>query len=220
MMKEVDPYYESGYHSSHYCHLMGSDELFEALSEIQVRFYFTPEQQQKRIFEYGCGLGQSIARLPRAAGWDVSGEAREACRRRGVPVFDDLDDVPRGEWDIIMCRHVLEHLEQPLDVLKTMRELVVPGGELFLVLPREDHYIPVIAPDINQHLYSWNFQTLNNLLFRAGWRPYLNKNIYMLGWKKFLPVRRLLGPEAYYRLSRFGGILRKPVELAVWARLA
>ena len=217
-MKTIDPYYEAGYHSSHYRHLMGSDEYFEARSEIQPRFYFTPEQQVKRIFEYGCGLGHGIARLPHAAGWDVSGEAREGCRRRGVRVFDELDDVPRGEWEIVMCRHVLEHLEQPLDALKTMRELITPAGDLCLVLPKEKHCNPPIAPDGNQHLFSWTFQTLNNLLFRAGWTPYRNEDLYMLGWMRFLPIRKRLGSEAYYRLSRLGGILRRNGELVVWAR--
>ena len=218
-MKTIDPYYESGWPQHPPPRISnGSDEYFQARAEVQARFYFSPDQQRSRIFEYGCGLGQGFACLPNAAGWDVSSEARDACRKRGLSVFDELEDVPKGEWDIVVCRHVLEHLEQPLDALKAMRELTAPEGELCMILPKEEHASPLIAPDLNQHLYSWNFQSINNLLFRAGWTPYRNETMYMLGWKAFLPVRKYLGRDAYYRLSRIGGVMRRNGELIVWAR--
>jgi SAM-dependent methyltransferase len=219
-MKSSDPYYDSGYHATHHRELISGNEYFSARAEVQARFYFSVTERQKHIFEYGCGIGQGIVVLPDAWGWDVSAEARDVCRKRNLRIFDDLAAVPKGEWDIVFCRHVLEHLEQPLDNLKCMRELLAPDGELYLILPKEDHYLPKIAPDVNQHLFAWNFQTVNNLLFRAGLKPYRNEYRYMLGWHAFLPIRRILGKEIYFQLTRLGGLLRRNGELVVRARLA
>lgn len=216
-MRFYDPYYDSGYHPTHHRALISNDEYFWARAEVQARFYFGASERGLRIFEYGCGIGQGIAALPNAVGWDISADARDACRRRNLPVFDDLADVARETWDIVFCRHVLEHLEHPLEALKRMRELLAPDGELYLVLPKEHHYSPRIAPDINQHLYCWNFRTINNLLFRAGMTPHLNAYRYMLGWHAFLPVRRILGKEVYFQLTRIGGLLRRNGELIVRA---
>jgi hypothetical protein len=81
----------------------------------------------------------------------------------------------------VFCRHVLEHLEQPLEAINQMRELMGPNGELYLVLPKEEHYSVNIAPDTDQHLYCWNFRALNNLVFRSGLTPYVNSYRYSLG---------------------------------------
>ena len=218
--RTTDRYYEKGYHATHFKELNTDEEYFQARAVTSAEFYFNPEERARRIFDYGCGMGQSIAALPNAAGWDVSPEAREACRRRHLTVFDDLADVPKAEWEIVFCRHVLEHLERPLDTLRSIRELIAPGGEIYLILPKEDFDTPGIAPDVNQHLYCWNFQALNNLLFRAGYKPYVNEYRYMLGWKALMPVRRALGQKAYFHLTKLGGLARRNGELLVRARPA
>jgi len=213
-------YYNSTYHADRFPDLIGDDEYFWARAEAQARFYLTPEERNVRIFEYGCGIGQSIAGLPRAVGWDIGQQALDICRRRGLNVVNSLDDVPRGEWDIVFCRHVLEHLEQPLEALVSMRSFIAPGGELYLIVPKERHYECRIAPDLDQHLYCWNFATINNLLFRAGLTPYRNEYRYMLGWRAFLPVRRYFGKDAYYWITKLGGVFRRNGEVVVRARVA
>jgi predicted SAM-dependent methyltransferase len=127
--------------------------------------------------------------------------------------------VPRKAWDIVLCRHVLEHLESPLEHLKLMRELIAEDGELFLVLPREGHYDSSFTPDLNQHLYCWNFRTINNLLQRAGLRPYINRYAYVLGYRALLPVRRVLGTSAYFYATRIVGRLKRNGELIVRAKV-
>ena len=149
----------------------------------------------------------------------VGAEAIRLCRFRGLTVFDTIEEVPKHAWDIVFCRHVLEHVEQPLPALITMRKLIVPTGEVYLVLPKEDHFRLHIAPDEDQHIFCWNFRAINNLLFRVGLVPYLNDYRYVLGWHRLLPVRRWLGPEAYYQITKFGGIFRRNGELIVRARL-
>ncbi len=194
-------------------------KYFRARAETALS-YFSAEDRDRRIFEFGCGIGQSIALLKNAEGWDISSEALEACRRRGIRVYDDLEQVPRGQYDIVFCRHVLEHLEAPLEALRTMRKLLCPGGFLLLIIPKEGHWPSAFSPDINQHLFCWNFNTINNLLIRAGYQPYLNAYRYPFGWHALLPVRRWFGRRVYLALSAMGSVLRRNGELVVHARPA
>ena len=115
---KADPYYDKGYHAERHKDLIADEEYFWARAQAQVDLYFSTAEQQLRIFEYGCGIGQGIAKLPHGAGWDISGEARQACKLRNIPVYGDLDDVPKGEWDIVFCRHALEHMEAPIEALR------------------------------------------------------------------------------------------------------
>jgi len=213
-------YYDSSYHGARFPELIGDNSYFVARAEVQARFYFSNGERQKRIFEYGCGIGQGIAALPNAAGWDIGAEARAACRRRNLNVYDTLEEVPRHAWDIVFCRHVLEHLERPIDALASMRELLQPAGELFIIVPKEEHFAVKLAPDLDQHLHCWNFRSLNNLLFRAGFVPHSNEYRYMLGWHAFLPIRKRFGPGAYYHATKLGGMLRRNGELLVRAGIA
>jgi len=212
-------YYDNQYHTKVLGVMMSDDEYFWARAEASARFYFTEDEGHKRIFEYGCGIGQGIAALPNAKGWDISTEARDCCKRRGVQVYDTIDEVPTESWDIVFCRHVLEHVDNPLGVIRKIRELLVADGELYLVVPKEGHYRPPIEFDINRHLYCWNFRTINNLLFYAGFVPYLNRTSYILGYRKLLRVRRLFGSRAYLFAAIAVGLLMRNGELIVRARL-
>jgi hypothetical protein len=113
-----------------------------------------------------------------------------------------------------------QNIEEPLEALRTMRELLRPGGSLHLIVPKEGHWGSAFTGDINQHLYCWNFNTINNLLLRAGHEPYLNTYRYPFGWHALLPIRRWLGRLAYLTISRLGSVFRRNGELVVQARRA
>jgi SAM-dependent methyltransferase len=212
-------HYETGYHSTHQKPLYTRDDYYLARAEGALE-YFTAAEREGRVFDYGCGLGASIYLLPNAEGWDVSGEARARCRERGVRVYDRLRDVPTGAYDTVLCRHVLEHVEEPLAVLRSMRALLKPTGTLVLVLPKERFWLPrSTRPDMNQHLYCWTPRTIYNLLWRAGFVPGLATFQYPFGALRLMPVRRKLGARTYRRAVRVGRILRRNGEMVIRARM-
>ena len=210
-------HYDGVYHAERHAHLINEDEYFLARAEVSPTFYFSRQERSAHIFDYGMGIGQEIAKLPNAAGWDFSPQARQVSRSRGLSVFDSLDVVPRQDWDFVLCRHVLEHIEEPLSALGIMRELLKVDGKLVLVLPMEHHQSVELAPDLNQHLYCWNFRTINNLLYRAGLRPISNTYRYILGYRVLLPLRRWLGTWAYRAGVRLTGRVTRNGELVIRA---
>jgi len=211
-------FYDNVYHGLRHKALLEDEEYFWSRAKASVKLNFGGIPPNARVLEFGCGIGQNIALVPNAIGFDVSREAVEACRRRNIPVFDNIKDIPRDYFDIILCRHVLEHVPSPLDTLQQIRSFLKPSGKLILILPKEKHYIPdSFEPDLNRHLYCWKFRAINNLLSLAGFKPILNKYQYVVGYRKLLPIKRLFGFNVYYRATLVAGRIMRVGELVIHA---
>jgi SAM-dependent methyltransferase len=97
-----------------------------------------------RLVEIGCGDGALLAELRRRgaagalAGFDVSAEAVDASRKRGldrVDVFDGVRlPVADDSFDAAVLSHVLEHVEDPSSLL---REAARVAPTVFLEVPLE-----------------------------------------------------------------------------------
>ena len=212
-------YYDEDYHLT-YRSILLEPEVYESWVEMIDWYYFEEADRNASLFDYGCGFGQAIAGNSKRAGWDLSAEARGIARANGAHVFDSIDRVPRGAWERVYCRHVLEHIEAPLEALKQMAELLTPNGQLILVLPREEHIPAPFEPDWSQHLYCWNFVTINNLLARAGLRPTANEQRFPIGWTRLARLRKRLPGKLFRALVRSGAILRRHGELVIRAERA
>lgn len=213
-------HYNKQYHFDVHEHLMTNDEYYRARASASAQYYFSDEERVTRIFEYGCGMGHGIASLPNAAGWDLSEVARRFCRDRGLQVFDCIHQAPKEAWDIVFCRHVLEHVEDPLATLRLLSPLLAERGYLYLIVPKEGHCRVPFGPDRHRHLFCWNFRSINNLLHLAGFSVESNAESYILGYRVLLPVRRVFGERAYLWAIRATGRLLRNGELVVKARRA
>ena len=63
-----------------------------------------------------------------------------------LDIVSDITDIPEpdGSFDAIMCIEVLEHLPEPVEALREMARLLVPGGDLIITAPfcSLTHYAP------------------------------------------------------------------------------
>jgi SAM-dependent methyltransferase len=131
----------------------------------------------RRILDFGCGFGRFLE-MCRLFGLDAHGVDRSHARRSGagVQVHAELDDVP-GSFDAITMFEVLEHLDDPMDMLRQLKSRLNPGGVMVVEVPdtsgvsdfydRESYY--KIHP--LDHINAFTPDTLVNFMRRAGCRP-------------------------------------------------
>jgi SAM-dependent methyltransferase len=216
---DLKDYYDSDYHSRRHAGLIGDSALFSARAAAEKWLYFRDLSPNARVFDFGCGIGQSIALLPGACGWDLSRESREISRSRGITVFEELGDVPSDSFDLVFSRHTLEHVPDPPRYLEDARRFAKPGGQLRLVLPaRERTTVTTQVDTVNLHLYCWTPQTIVNLLHISGWQAERVAFTPYGGYTKMLPVYRALGPVAYRVACQAAARVFRTVELTVTAR--
>src|SRR4051812_249192 len=103
----------------------------------------------EKIVDFGCGLGQLSLEMARAAGTRLVGieqSEEQLARAERHPLLDlrqgDAQQPPLrdGEWgsfDVAHARFVLEHVRDPLSVVRHMVRAVRPGGRI--VLQDDDH---------------------------------------------------------------------------------
>src|SRR5919199_1905686 len=153
---EVD--YEEWYHTKrHTTHFNG--DYYNARAKIALTKFFSGIDKNLRVLDYGCGLGQNIYYMPNAAGYDISQFGVEFCRRKGINATNHLDELADEGFDVVLSAHVLEHHPHPKTMLEEIYSKLKKGGKLILVLPYERHGKAKFELDLNQHLFTWNFQT-------------------------------------------------------------
>lgn len=105
---------------------------------------------QKRVLDVGCASGY-FARTLVERGCRVSGveydveaaeQARPALEQLVVGDLESLDlvaELGAGGFDVVVFGDVLEHLRDPLPVLRQARELLAPGGYVVISIPNVAH---------------------------------------------------------------------------------
>ena len=95
------------------------------------------------LLDVGCGAGEFLDRA-RRLGWNVRGiepdpAAAEFARTRfAIPVMDGTvedQSLPPASHDLVVSRHVLEHVHDPVAFLRQCFGLVRPGGKLIVLTP-------------------------------------------------------------------------------------
>lgn len=112
--------------------------------EIDVSYRFIPSPKA-RVLDYGCGNGDFLQRAHdigcETVGVEADPDATKIAEARGLMVLAP-DDVAAMGWrqrfDLITLNHVIEHLAQPVGLLRKCREWLAPGGSIFLEAPNAE----------------------------------------------------------------------------------
>jgi 2-polyprenyl-3-methyl-5-hydroxy-6-metoxy-1,4-benzoquinol methylase len=140
-----------------------------------------PVPASGKLLDVGCGNGEFLL-LAQQCGWQVCGvdtdpKAVVQARSRQLDVrlggIDVLAD-EQGSFAAITLSHVIEHVYQPLELLRRCRALLRPGGVLWIETPNLDslsarlygRYWRGLEPP--RHLMLFNHATLTRLLQEAG----------------------------------------------------
>jgi SAM-dependent methyltransferase len=140
------------------------------------------------VLEYGVGAGWNLAQLAaaRRIGFDVADFLGADLESQGIEFVTDVARLDPALAGVVVCHHALEHILSPAAALADMRRLLQPGGRLLLWVPFEDErrHRRFERGEKNHHLYSWNVQTLGNLVEACGFRV-IEAGLARYGWDRF-----------------------------------
>ncbi|MEO8765205.1 MAG: class I SAM-dependent methyltransferase [Ginsengibacter sp.] len=131
------------------------------------------------VLDVGCGTG-AFLHIMYKAGWQITGlEPDEGARKKALELYKlHLNDsgvlfsLPAATFDAITMWHVLEHVHELHAYVKRLKELLKPGGKLFIAVPNYTSYDAKAykeywaAYDVPRHLYHFSPQSINNLLLQ------------------------------------------------------
>jgi SAM-dependent methyltransferase len=120
------------------------------------------DEARRRYDAIGIEPSASAVQLGRAKGW------------AGVEVGSIYDSTVTGPFDAITLFDVIEHLEEPRQALRRCRQLLAPGGRLFLTTPDSGSLVARMLGskwyhlDLTQHISIFSVANLTRLLHDAG----------------------------------------------------
>lgn len=122
--------YSPGYENSQTCSSVFVDYLNSLVEDLARRY----ELSGKRVVEVGCGQGTFLKRLQevsgcKAVGFDPSynsdGDAGHSCTFV-ESIYDPAH--PDSSGDVVCARHVVEHVSQPVELIRDIRHALPDGS--------------------------------------------------------------------------------------------
>ena len=109
------------------------------------RYEFIKEKiTNKTVLDFGCGVGGFLDFAKKSArsvsGIELEKALQPSFKQRNLDVLEDLSKVQERnkKYDIITAFHVVEHLQNPKEILKELSQLLVEGGEMILEVPNSN----------------------------------------------------------------------------------
>lgn len=190
--EELESFYSAAYFSGNARGGLGYDD-YGSLGELNARrswrelkrFTALDEVKPRRLLDVGCATGGFLAEAA-SDGWDcvgleMSSAAAESARANfGLEVHEgDLHGaaLPTGAFGLVTMWHVLEHMTTPAASLARVRDLLAPGGLLFIELPNWNSVGRTVKKaDWSQmkppeHINFFTSRSLGAAVRHAGFRP-------------------------------------------------
>lgn len=140
--------------------------------------------QGRRLLDVGCGHGFFLREMA-SRGWVVEGiEVSPAGRsyaegRLGLKVHPgplEEASLPEQSFDVVTLFYVIEHVHDPVGLIRAVRRVLRPGGMVLLRWPHSTPIVKLLGPFSRRldlyhtpyHLYDFSPRTMSRLLRLCG----------------------------------------------------
>ena len=180
----------------------------------QILHFDIPYDFAGTICDFGCGAGDSFPvyrkSYPNAKliGTDFSRAAIDLCQDRygNLATFFCGDDSNVPESDIIIASNVFEHLDNQLEIAKT---LLAKCRELYIIVPFREMLV-----EGNEHVNSYETNSFDDIgfvtsriFYSRGWSYHGMSAIYQIHFKNIL--RNVLGRAKLKREKQIMFLIRR-----------
>jgi 2-polyprenyl-3-methyl-5-hydroxy-6-metoxy-1,4-benzoquinol methylase len=228
--------YPRSYYSYDFANKLGPFVMrFKAFTErAKVRAYDPYLHAGARVLDIGCGDGHLLRQIgdgsPHALaleGVELPGEAADAARAHGIVVYPGrIEEValPDGAFDLVIMNQLIEHVRDPVEVLRRVARPLAPGGHLFIETPNVDSLDARLfrrrywgGYHLPRHFHLFDTRALARLVERAGLvtvaqRPLVCPQFWIISVQNWLKARGAVR-LAERVVSPFNPLLLAPVTL-------
>ena len=132
------------------------------------------KDRKPRILDVGCGTGGNLTLLSKfgdAEGVDVSPEALDFCRQRGLQNvrLGAAEKLPYedGTFDLVTALDVVEHIDDDVAGLREFRRVLKPDGRILLFVPTF-MFLWGVQDDVSHHRRRYRLPELRRAVETAG----------------------------------------------------
>lgn len=155
-----------------------------------------PHMRPGRLLDFGCGSGGYLRRMA-DLGWQVTGldradhvvrMVRDELRCDAVAGTLPHADLIPASFDVVTMWQSLEHVHNPLTILREALRMLVPGGTAVVAVPNfESDSARRFGPhwfglDLPRHLTHFTPATLAEMLQTAGFRVQSVRGLVHADW--------------------------------------
>lgn len=158
------------------------------------RFEFLKKNiKDKVLVDFGCGAGGFLKRARSVAekvyGVELEEQQRKYLSSKGYAIREDISGI-KEKIDIITMFHVLEHIENPIELLQKFKDkLKDENSQIVIEVPNSNDALLSLykAKAFTHftwwscHLYTYNKENLMTLVKKAGYKVNYVKNIQRYG---------------------------------------
>jgi 2-polyprenyl-3-methyl-5-hydroxy-6-metoxy-1,4-benzoquinol methylase len=177
-LDKLPSYYES---EDYISHTDSKRSLFEKLYHLvktnaiknKVALITKENPQKGNLLDIGAGTGDFLNQA-KHFGWNCIGiepneKAKQSAISKGVKFTTTLEELEDYSFDVITLWHVLEHVPDLENQIKTLKRLIKPNGTIFIAVPNFKSFDAKYyknfwaAYDVPRHLWHFSKTTIHKL---------------------------------------------------------
>jgi SAM-dependent methyltransferase len=150
--------------------------------------------QGDKVLDVGCGQGYALETFAKidavAVGVTVGNEDLQVCKNKGLTVYEmDQSFLKFSDriFDVVWCRHCLEHSIFPFFTLAGFNRVLKPEGRLYIEVPAPDTNC---AHQTNKNHYS--------VFGKSMWIELINRSGFTVTEAHDIKLTTPAGPDVYY----------------------
>ena len=159
------------------------------ISSLVEKIRATLNNPNPRILDVGCGTGANLKMLAnygQAEGVDISPQAVEFCRERGLDTvkLGAAEQLPyeNDSFELVTALDVIEHLDDDVAGLREIRRVLRRDGRVLLFVPAF-MFLWGVQDDVSNHRRRYTLSSLVKAVEEAGfaveWSSYANISFFL-----------------------------------------
>lgn len=143
--------------------------------------YLSDAMTNRDVLDFGCGVGGFLIKARSKAicvtGIELEARLQSHFQANALVVFRSIDALPSDQrYDVITAFHVVEHLEDPADILRQLATRLRTGGKIVVEVPSSADALLTLYENVpfseftywSCHLFLFNANNLPLLAKKSG----------------------------------------------------